>query len=500
MIDDGGSVHELLHGFYAKLISKSNVVNIKQFGAKGDGISDDITYINNALSFIQNKQKLFFPKGIYLISSTITINKEIDIFGTGTIELGGKNFNAITINANNVHIDGLSFTNSQNYSPDTISSGNIGDAIRILSNDCIIKNCIIDNFIAGIVYGGIGLDLNKGIIENNIIKIKGLSTGYINDGICSLADNVIIKNNIITNYDDVNNRGCIICDINALNNIVDGNICLCNGICGVGVHSEQSANTIIINNNIYNPRLLGTTISTGSIVSNNYIETPHQEVEGYTLDHSAISLYGSPKNCIIDGHLINCFLNSKYAIRSNGNSSGTKIINNSIYSSIDATPTAGIYIHIAQDNIIANNVIKCTCTNGIISLAKNNIIKNNIIEKALNNGIQVSDGVNDIIDGNKIYNSLKGIDVFNSTNSNIINNIIGNEDEQTTTGISIRNTVNHKFVNCSDNLFINVSNNYDRSTYGNMVIIKDNNEIDVIDSTLNTRKKIMVDNGSIVIS
>lgn len=484
---------------WVEMIIKDSV-NVKQFGAYGDGENDDLGYINIALNFIKDNQVLYFPKGIYKISNVIEVNKKISIKGQGTIKLGGAGFNAITIKSNGCVIDGLSFINPDDYTPPTITAGNIGDAIRILANDCTIRNCNIENYIAGIVYGGVGVDYNKGLIENNNIKIKGLNTGYINDGICSLSDNIIIKNNIITNYDDVNNRGCIICDINALNNIVENNICLCNGVCAVGVHSEQSANTIIRGNNIYNPRLLGMTISTGSIVSKNYVETPHTEVSGYNLDHCAISLYGSPKNCIIDGNLINCFLDTKMAIRGNGNISGSKIINNSIYSTENHTPAAAIYLSLAEDTIIAKNSIMLTCTNGITINAKNNIISENIIKEATDKAIVVSAGINTLVVGNRILSALTGIEVFNATNSNIIGNIIGNEDSAITTGIITRNTGGNKFVNCSDNNFINVTTEYDRSTYGGLALVKDKNEIDIIDSTLNTRKKITIDNGSIVIS
>ena len=489
----------LNNGSYATLIT-NNIFNVKQFGATGLGNASDLSYINNAISFIKAGQILYFPEGTYLIDNVITINKSIIVTGKGTINLGGAGFNAITISANNVTVDGLTFTNTENYTPTTLSSGNIGDAIRVNANECIIKNCNITNYIAGIVFGYVGGDLDKCIIENNNIKIKGLNTGFINDGICSLGDNAIIKNNFVTNYDNVNNRGCIVCDINALNNIVESNICLCNGYCAVGVHSEASANTIIKSNNIYNPRLLGATISTGSIVTNNYIETPHTEVSGYTLDHCAISLYGAPKNCVIDGNLINCFLDTKMAIRGNGNTSGTKIVNNSIYSTDNHTPTTAILMHLAEDTIIANNTIKCQCGTGISVNHPNNTICNNIIFDATTYGINLSESQSCNVSNNKIYKAPIGIEVYNATNSNVSNNVIGNTTDTNATGIRCRNTGSHKLVICNNNMFINVTTPYDRSTYGGLALVQDKDEIDLIDTTLTTRKKLTIDNGSINIS
>lgn len=50
----------------------SGVFNVKEFGAKGDGVTDDTKAINAALdSIISNDGTLYFPKGVYVVSSEI---------------------------------------------------------------------------------------------------------------------------------------------------------------------------------------------------------------------------------------------------------------------------------------------------------------------------------------------------------------------------------------------------------------------------------------------
>ena len=64
-VDDGGSVIFLDNGNVAELIT-DGTVNVKQFGAYGDGTHDDTTAIQNA---IDTKLKVFIPKGIFAVTN-----------------------------------------------------------------------------------------------------------------------------------------------------------------------------------------------------------------------------------------------------------------------------------------------------------------------------------------------------------------------------------------------------------------------------------------------
>ena len=77
---DGGSIIALNNNLKATLIVEHGEVNVKQFGAKGDGITDDSPNINNALSFKGNNQitvtfvgsETYLSTGItYIYSNTI---------------------------------------------------------------------------------------------------------------------------------------------------------------------------------------------------------------------------------------------------------------------------------------------------------------------------------------------------------------------------------------------------------------------------------------------
>lgn len=80
------------------------VINVKQYGAVGDGVADDTAAIQAAITACQSGGggQIYIPTGRYLISSAINIPTGVHIKGTGRestyIELNGTNFNAFVSN------------------------------------------------------------------------------------------------------------------------------------------------------------------------------------------------------------------------------------------------------------------------------------------------------------------------------------------------------------------------------------------------------------------
>lgn len=70
-VDDGGSLHELVSGLVAELVVENGTVNVKQFGAKGDGVTDDSLKINQCLNTFKS---IVLPSGTYLTEQTIMLN------------------------------------------------------------------------------------------------------------------------------------------------------------------------------------------------------------------------------------------------------------------------------------------------------------------------------------------------------------------------------------------------------------------------------------------
>lgn len=74
-VDDGGSLHELAHGNVAELVVENGTVNVKQFGAKGDGVTDDTERVKIAIRYhVDKRYKLMFV-GTFFVTDSL-MNKE----------------------------------------------------------------------------------------------------------------------------------------------------------------------------------------------------------------------------------------------------------------------------------------------------------------------------------------------------------------------------------------------------------------------------------------
>lgn len=141
---------ELNSNLYATLIY-SDRVNIRQLGAKGDGETDDT---NSILTAIALNKSLYFPKGTYLLSETITLVNDVNWKGDGketifnSIPISETNQNLIQplfnfSNLNNIRLKGFSTNNSTFKIMPTLQSGeNIKEVLK--NRNIIIEDVTID--------------------------------------------------------------------------------------------------------------------------------------------------------------------------------------------------------------------------------------------------------------------------------------------------------------------------------------------------------------------
>lgn len=62
-------------------VESVTVVNVKNHGVKGDGVTDDTQAIQDLLDTIDSGVTLYFPQGVYKITDTLVVKKHLNIIG-----------------------------------------------------------------------------------------------------------------------------------------------------------------------------------------------------------------------------------------------------------------------------------------------------------------------------------------------------------------------------------------------------------------------------------
>jgi len=94
---NGGTMFAGATGFWTR--QYSGAVNVKWFGAKGDGVTDDKAAIQSTINFIAiiSGGTIIFPFGIYNISSMLDItNSNTKLVGVGSSEIHDAGTNSAT--------------------------------------------------------------------------------------------------------------------------------------------------------------------------------------------------------------------------------------------------------------------------------------------------------------------------------------------------------------------------------------------------------------------
>ena len=287
-------------------------VNVKDFGAKGDGVTDDTVAIQAALDEAQtSKSSIVFPAGIYSVSG-LSVSNTIHIEGYGATlkAVNGANGAPIIMEFDNVNtgsIHGLTFDgNTANVTSfdtvlkldncsdiaivDTIHQNSRGKSLvgvscsRTKIFGCSFKDCGIynrtsldnadrrqaiaftgagsDNSVDNCTFENVGLDcvsMASGEVNpkctNNVFKSNDAGTIYFSN--CS---NFLISGNIVNNIAGGNGI-----DVpNSVKGIISGNICKNNGAAGILV-AGSSSNITIANNICYNNYSVGSGPHKGGI-------------------------------------------------------------------------------------------------------------------------------------------------------------------------------------------------------------------------------------------
>ena len=157
-IEDNGLIHFITDYVVAELLVKDDKINVKQFGAKGDGETDDTNVLKSLFNSARdyNITTIYFPVGRYLVTDTLldygidglTIRGEkYDIYNSSIILRGADctvfNFGGvmeltgISYRSSDIVLDSLTFRdNEETYTNNVFATFHY-------SQHCSILNCTI---------------------------------------------------------------------------------------------------------------------------------------------------------------------------------------------------------------------------------------------------------------------------------------------------------------------------------------------------------------------
>lgn len=427
------------------------VINVKDFGAKGDGITDDRVAIQLAIDSSKNVDKntiVYFPAGVYKIDATANNEKGLQLKSDITYLFHSKSeLHAITTDSThysilmldtceNITIDGATLIGERGTHTGT--TGEWGMGIELL--DCkniTITNCTINDMWGdGIHITNSYKDLAK--CENIVIDNVSFNNNR-RQGISVLtAENVLIKNSRFTNT---------------------GGTAPGYGIDIEPDHGGLKAKNIVIDNCYFSNNDGGGVVFGGGNGCEK-ITITKCEFHGDNINNTS----SSTKNVIIRDNIIqnsNIVSEAGFSI---------DIINNKIYCDNPSNEIAAIGISAnassthsnASINIDSNTVQGCwkgvlitpSFKNSKITLRRNSFV--NLIGNYGSNGIQFydTDGSGNIVDiTNNIFNNIAGDCIaIGSDNTNISGNVF---KESTQLAIYVaKNMVSMTIIN---NIFDDIS-------------------------------------------
>ena len=402
-----GAVEQILDEYLPNINKRLNqiVVNVKNYGAVGDGVQDDTMAIQKAINDVKENGTLFIPDGIYMIKGALDDN---DTYSEDIVR------NSVL---------GLKLHSNMNVVLESKST-----ILKMLPNNastCTILNiqgCENIKIIGGVIDG------NKNYqVLHDYTTPPGQIGGYWNDqwrsGALVYGENENVE---FFGVDFVNHVGdgimCHTFDTNKLPVNILVNSCVFNKCGRTGVHVGGGKNYVVVNCKFYNIVKTNTNVcqisNIGVDIEANWIYLEQVMVDNCIFDNVENGVLANycKKNITVS----NCnFDNSIYHdMECREGIEQINVINNVMYGSLN----------IFSDNVIAkNNIINKLYFYANVSGSKkikNVLIKNNLVKQTTIWGSFAGD--NFIIEDN-IFNYLNDVPTGKRTltvNSATICNVI----------------------------------------------------------------------------
>lgn len=223
------------------------IVNVRDYGAIGDGVTDDTQAIQKALDDNYRGGDIMFPPGVYKVTKHLRYYSHQRLIGFySRILRGSSSLNCLLLNANssynggytsveNIEIRGIIFDSNEEYDTSaTLVSAGHGQNINI-------KDCIFENQSGG--WHAIEINgCQYATIDSCIFrKVK---TKYTNAEMIQIDG---MKDSAGYPWSPCKYDGTVCKDVKIINCVFEGN----DFSPAIGNHTDMAHDTIIIKNNIF---------------------------------------------------------------------------------------------------------------------------------------------------------------------------------------------------------------------------------------------------------
>lgn len=157
--------------------SRQQLVSVKDYGAVGDGITDDAAAIQAAVTAVTAGSRIYFPEGTYKVGSGINISKSVRLIGSAstTLKLSTHDMNILWVSStSNVVIESLRFDGNRA----TLGAGGWALIYLVDVSNVVVRDCSFINA------QSTGLSITRG----SSIWVTGNRFSDINHSGIQLAD------------------------------------------------------------------------------------------------------------------------------------------------------------------------------------------------------------------------------------------------------------------------------------------------------------------------
>lgn len=312
---NGGTVFAGSTGYWNR--QYSGAVNVKWFGAKGDGINDDTEAIQLMVETADIDTTFIFPEGTYLIGEGTTtgylllLPSNVKFKGIGRPlfkvidhipNVAGSVFSVLGLNGENITIDGIDI--DCNYSNQDQTSTMIGIGGTSACHNITIKNMDINNAFYAIQTNLSQIITSKFFIQNVSLYNnygRGIRVRYTKDVVAYLANAVFnLRSDMASSsYFEVSGSSNV--------RATGGNVYHTNSTEGVGFRVVNGSSNVSISNGVVENGL-HTIFATDSenVIFNNIIGS--NSTTAIRCGQSNIEHYLPAKNIVFNNIILNNIL------------------------------------------------------------------------------------------------------------------------------------------------------------------------------------------------